>query len=169
MHLRVYICAHICIVSGRDNDTSYFSGIQRVEEETTVTNSRAVGRVCKINALEERRHGRMNAYLGRLDLTGDWVIMMTSDREQHLFSLLSPVCFSGEVANIPHLFVSQKKSQNPSGECRKERARTSILRWEASAATGEAVAACLLLPKPRRDLLPSRILSFLASANFTFI
>lgn len=164
-----YIHTHICIISGRDNETSNFSGTQRMEKEAMAVDSGVVGRVCKINALEQRRHWRIHAYLGRLDLTGDWVVTMTSYREQCSFSPLSSVYFSGKVANIPHLLVSQKRSQKPSSECRKERAHTSNLKREARAARGKAVAPCLLLLQPRRDLLLPRVVSLLASTNFTFI
>lgn len=94
---------------------------------------------------------------------------MTCYREQWSFSLLSPVYFSGEVANIPHLLASPKRSQKPSGECTRQRAHASNLRGEARAAGGEAVAPCLLLLQAWRDLLPTRVVSLLASTNFTFI
>lgn len=94
---------------------------------------------------------------------------MTPYREKCSFSLLSPVCCSGEVTNIPHLLVSRKRSQNPSSDCRKERAHGSNLGQGARADGGQDVAPRLLLPQPRRDLLPPRAVSLLASSNFTFV
>lgn len=94
---------------------------------------------------------------------------MTSYREKCSFSLLSPVYFSGEIANVLHLLVSQKRSQTRSSEYRKEKTCTSNLNQEATAAGGKAVAPYLLLLQPRRDLLPPRVVSLLASTNFTFI
>lgn len=170
MHLRAHdTYALICVMSGKVHETSHFSGIQRVEEEAMAMDSRVVGRVCKINALELKRQWRIIAYLGRLDLTGAWVVTVTSYKEQCFPSLLSQVYSSGEVSNVPHLLVFQKRSQKPSGECRKERAHTSNLTQEARAASGEAVAPCLLLVQPRNDLLLLRVVSLLASTNFTFV
>ena len=61
----IYVCtythAHVCITSGRDNETCDFSGTQRGEEEAMATDSGAVGKVCKINRLERRRHQRVRA------------------------------------------------------------------------------------------------------------
>lgn len=61
--MHIYTYAHICIISGRDNETSNFSGTQIVEEETMVMDNRVVDRVCKINVLDQRIH----AYVA------DWV------------------------------------------------------------------------------------------------
>lgn len=79
------------------------------------------------------------------------------------------VYFSGGVANIPHLLVSQKRSQKPNGECRKKRTCPINLRQEARAAAGEVVAPCLLLLQAGRDPLLLRVVTLLVFTNFTFI
>lgn len=75
-------CSHFCISIWKEQSDFNFSGTQRVEGETMVTDSKVLGMVCKISALEWKRHWRINAYLGGLNLRGDWVIMMNSDSEK---------------------------------------------------------------------------------------
>lgn len=96
------------------------------------------------------------------------MVTMTSYREQCSFSLLRPVYFSGEVANIAHLSLSQKRSQNASSECRKERVHK-----ERKARGQELLVMWMLLLAcsscSRRDLLLLRAVSLLASTDFTFV
>lgn len=85
-------------------------------------------------------------------ILADWVLegtewlpwLLTGSKGS--FSLLSPVYFSLEVANIPH--------QNRSSECRKERVHTSNIKQEARSYWWRGCCS-LLAPRAAKELPPS--------------
>lgn len=149
MYLYAYACTHTHHPWKGQWDSN-FSRIQRVEEKAVATESRAVGRVRDINALEWRRHWRIRASLAKLDLTPNRVVTMTSYRAQRSLPLLSLVHCSGEVApDTP----SHPRKETKNQAVNAERVHTSSLKQEARAVSGRTVAPCLFLLWPKRELL----------------